>query len=226
MAHIYLEDVISEAIGEAKGSIHTILPATLESYDHATQTGDISYDLKTLWVDPETDAERWISVPGAGSVPVVHYPGIISDLEPGTKGLALISERDIDRYKNTGAAGTQPADRRKFNRNDAIFLPGIYPGTPNESAREGRTVLPAGDIRLGGPDVATKLARADRVEAELGEVKRRLAALRAMVTTLGTSLPAAPVTGGALEAALLSAETTVSALPFPSDTAADKVYGE
>jgi hypothetical protein len=219
--HIDWEDVIEEAISDALGGVHTIVPATLTAYDHATQTGSISFDLRTLWVDAETDAEEWIKVTGVSGVPVVMHPSFLADLEPGTRGLALICERDIDRWKASGGSDVTPADPAKFNRNDAIFLPGIYPGTPNPDARDGATVLPSSDIRLGSPDATAPVAREPEVASALLESNRRIAALEAQLDAI--TLAQAPVLQPLLILAFpaLGATTPVpTILALVGDTAA------
>lgn len=186
--HIDDEDVIAEAIAEAMGQLHTILPATVTAYDHATQRASISFDLRTLWVDAETDAEKWIQPAGVTDVPVVAHPALVADIVVGTRGLALIAERDIESWKASGGASVQPTDARKFDRNGAIFLPGVYPGTANSDARAGATVLPSTDIRLGSPDASAPVAREPEVASALLASNRRIAELEAKVEAMSIAL--------------------------------------
>lgn len=186
--HIDDEDVIAEAIAEAMGQLHTILPATLTAYDHATQRASIAFDLRTLWVDAETDAEKWIQPAGVTDVPVIAHPALVADIGVGTRGLALIAERDIETWKASGGVGVQPTDARKFDRNGAIFLPGVYPGGSNPDARAGATVLPSTDIRLGNPDATAPVAREPETAAAFLAIQRRVARVEAIVDAITTAV--------------------------------------
>ena len=200
MSHLTLEDVIGEALDSLRGEIHTQIPATLTSYDHATQTGTISYDIRGLWVDPETDEETWVSLPDQSGVPVIHYPGVISDLEDGIKGLALICERDIDAWKGGSGGDVTPADRRKFNLNDVVFVPGLSQ-TSRGDAREGATVIPGASIRLGNPDATARVVREDKMRSENADLRARVARLeflvRALVAIPTITAGVAPLVAGA-----------------------------
>lgn len=214
--HLDWEDVIDEAVSDFAGRLHTILPATLVTYDHATQTGTISYDLRTLWVDAETESEEWVPVESVSRVPVIAHPAIVADLEEGTRGLALICERDIDAWKASGAADVTPTDPAKFSRNDAVFLPGVYPGTPNPNAVEDATVLPATDIRLGSSTASDGVVKATPAQDALTAANRRIAALEAqmaLVVAAVIKIPA-PLTGPEI-AALNSAGPLASAAEPP-----------
>ena len=82
-------------------------------------------------------------MPIINNVPVVFLRSqaghLTLPLAAGDFGLIVFCERSIDLWQNAGRA-IDPADARKFDLNDAVFLPGLSPQTlpidrnaPNDS---------------------------------------------------------------------------------------------
>lgn len=121
-----LSKVISNAISGALSNIHTCLPGRVESFDASTGLAKVVPLLKRKYVSEENP----VDLPVISGVPVVFPRAGDSWLRlpiaAGDYVLLLFSERSIDRWLDMGGT-VDPLDPAKFDLNDAIAVPGIYP---------------------------------------------------------------------------------------------------
>lgn len=157
----------------ARGPVKVAYPAEVVTYDRATQTAVIQIAIPYCTSNRgKTKVRTYKPTP---SVPV-QWLGITWDLEAGDTGMAVICDRSIDEWKATGLAGTTPADPRRFDVSDAVFLPGVSPsGAPldAEAYDSGAVVLwdrGTSDIRLGSSSASDAVALASLVEAEINRL--------------------------------------------------------
>lgn len=61
------------------------------------------------------------------SFPVSSTAGVLFPVKVGTTGLAIFSMRSMDAWKNGNGKPSSPLNFAKFDKGDAIFLPGIQP---------------------------------------------------------------------------------------------------
>lgn len=121
-------EAIKLAIEQKLLTTYVALPATVESYDPATQTCSARPSLKrpaTLTHDPE-------ELPIVNDVPVkwprgggnfLHMP-----LVKGDRLVLLFCDRSLDRWKEDGAdADPSEASSRQHSLSDAVALVGMHP---------------------------------------------------------------------------------------------------
>lgn len=117
------ESAVDVQTEQAVKNIHTSLPASVVSFNPATQTVTLSVMVKQLMVGGAT-----VNVPPLMDVPVSFPRGggfaVTFPLKAGDEGIALFSERCIDGWHTSGKA-TEPLDYRYHDLSDAMFVPGI-----------------------------------------------------------------------------------------------------
>ena len=204
----------------ARGPVKVSYPAEVISYDRATQTAVIQLAIPYCTSNRGEVTQR--SYPPIPGVPV-QWLGITWDLDAGETGLAVICDRALDEWKATGLAGTTPADPRRFDVSDAVFLPGVSPsGVPLESdayASDAVVLWDRGtsDIRLGSSGASDAVALSSLVEANDSTMK---SALLAAITAALVAVPGDPAFT-AFQSSLVTALTA-----FPASTGASKVKAE
>ena len=99
----------------------------------------IEYDLKTNQVSVLPQVKRkYIGAATAHDLPIINNVPVIFPrtenshikfpIKPGDFGQILFNERSIDIWQSAGTE-TDPQDARKFDLNDAVFIPGLFPLT-------------------------------------------------------------------------------------------------
>lgn len=223
-----LGSLLADAIRSAMIDVHTALPARVESYDEATQTADIKPMLKRVM--RRANMERVIeTLPVIPCVPVMWPRGggyfMHMPLSAGDSGMLLFSEYQMDRWRSTGD-DVDPGDTRRHDLSGAVFIPGLFPSAePIADATGGEDGLRMGndgnytieitdaDIRM--PESAVEyLARADRVEAALGQVR----------DSINAGVPGTSDGGAALQTTIVAALDLVITAGW--NTASDTVKGE
>ena len=127
MTDVSLSDVLSRWFSNRMESVHTMLPAIVQSYEgHGTRCATV------------LPATHWRSTSGAivpyspvAGVPVM-FPStsrfsMVFDLKKGDTGLLLVSEAALGNWLAGDGAATEPEDASRFTLNDAIFIPGLFP---------------------------------------------------------------------------------------------------
>lgn len=150
-------------------------------------------------------------------MPVVQLGGaagaLTFDLAAGDTGVVFWASRSLDEWVTTGRSDVEPRDPRRFDYNDAIFLPGVraFGSLAAGTRADGAVVLSGDDVRLGSATGARALAIAADVSAQL--------------EALGAVFDAwivAPTDGGlALKTALVALRVG----GWPASVAATKVSG-
>lgn len=185
-----LAEVMERAARSVVGKVHTALPAVVQSYDGALQRAVVVPAIKGRL----NTGERF-AYPPLLDVPVqypqaaewaMHYP-----LAEGSAGLLLCCERSIEEWLAAGGVDSEPSDPRRFDLQDAIFLPGISAtpapipaamikadaltlgtrdGQVRVEVRQGGIITLFGqEVRLGN-DTATALAIAALVDARISAI--------------------------------------------------------
>jgi len=119
-----LAEVIKSGINARLIDLHTALPGEVQSYNSTLQTVDVKVS-----IDRYINGKK-VSYPILQSVPVV-FPrtgkySISFPLESGDGVLLIFNERNLDNWYGVGS-GQEPIDGRKFDINDAVAIPGLFP---------------------------------------------------------------------------------------------------
>lgn len=119
-----LVDVMNLAILAGKIDQHTAIPGEVISYDPVKQTVQVKVS-----IDREIAGEQ-IAYPILDGIAVI-FPrsgshGISFPLEKGDGVILLFSERSLESWRTRGS-GYPPYDSRKFDLNDAVAIPGMFP---------------------------------------------------------------------------------------------------
>lgn len=185
----------------------TAIPASVQSYDAATQRATVQAGVQLQLQDGST-----ISEPVFANVPVA-WPSaggysIHAPLSAGDEVLVVFAERSIDEWLAKGGYDRVALDTRRFSAQDAIVIPGLRsaPQALPTNARPADAICVAAadgavrmEIRAGGvvtifatevrlgDDSAVALALADLVNTRLSSIK----------TAYDTHTHVAPPGGGA-----------------------------
>lgn len=119
-----LDDVINMSIKAALFDVHTVIPAEVLSYDPIKQQAQVKISINR--VVNETEVEYPILDGIQVIFPRSGAHGITFPLEKGDGVLLLFSERSLERWRTTGP-GNPPYDARRFDLNDAVAIPGMFP---------------------------------------------------------------------------------------------------
>lgn len=142
-----LVDVMRRFIDNVLIDTHTILPAKVLKYNSSDQTATIEFS-----INRSIDGEQ-VNYPILEEINVV-YPrgnkaGLSFPLKNGDGCLVVFAERNLDFWKDQGAGGV-PKDFRKFDLNDAIVVPGLFPTLePMEPSQQEATELRGDKIFIG-----------------------------------------------------------------------------
>lgn len=119
-----LAEVLQNAIRAGMLDIHTMLPARVEKYDSDTQKASVSPLLKKKYTDGQV-----VQLPVINDIPVQWPSGgdafIHMPLKVGDIGMAVFSERSLDKWLSGKGDPVVPDDPRHHNITDAVFIPGI-----------------------------------------------------------------------------------------------------
>lgn len=128
-----LAGLLRLALDDFAAKTHTAIPGAIVSYTAASKQASVQPLVqKRIWQDGQLTA---IPLPVIYDVPV-QFPGtsraqISFDLQKGDTGMIVFSEASLDAWLQGSGAQTDPQDDRRFNLNDAIFVPGVSPfGAP------------------------------------------------------------------------------------------------
>ena len=165
-----LSEALAGAASKALAEMRTIIPATVVSYDAASQT--VSAQVIPCRRRSEKGVVTCVRDPVLSSLPVL-FPSsangdisMVWNLEAGDPGVLLVAERAIDEWLQTGEPTTEPVDYlRRFYLSDAIFLPGMRPF----SAPLPTIALPTDGIKIRAGDVTIELDQTGSGTISLGE---------------------------------------------------------
>lgn len=155
-----LEELIGNGIRAELLDLHTMLPAKVEKYDPVTQKASISPLLKKKYTDGGI-----VKMPVINDVPVQWPSGgdafIHMPLGAGDTGMAIFSERSLDKWLSGEGGFVLPDDIRHHDISDAIFIPGIktfrqafeVPNPERATIKNGNMIVevdPSGKIKIEG----------------------------------------------------------------------------
>jgi len=193
-----LSDIVAQLAQRIRRSVRVGVSALVQTYDAASQSARVAPSV----VEAEAGA-----APAVGGVPVLWPGGATRGITMGLAaddGVVLVvrhrSHDEVD--AGTGALPASPVAGRTMSYADAVALPGYVPpadGRPSGQYRsDGQIVVYLGSgesVYIGSSTAAQALARADRTDAQLGQIRDVL-----------TTWVVVPGDGGAaLKAAMLAA---------------------
>jgi hypothetical protein len=118
-----LDVVMRDAIDSMLYDVHTAMPAKIVALK-----GNAMCDIQPLLQRKYKDGSLK-PLPVIQDVPVVHPRGadywVKLPIAVGDTGLAVFSERSLDTWAQTGGM-VDPADPRRHDLSDAVFIPGLY----------------------------------------------------------------------------------------------------
>lgn len=125
---ISLQDILGSSFANQMSNIYTSIPCTvLAVYDNGNSSKvDVQPLINTLYRD-ETDEQH----PPILAVPLIFPCSSTSaftfPVNVGDGVVCLFSQRGLDNFKQGSGTPTKPTDYRKFDKRDAMAIPGIFP---------------------------------------------------------------------------------------------------
>lgn len=229
-------------------SVHTAMPGRVEGYDPATQRADVQPLIRQRVPKADTDQQEWVyeDLPLIPSVRVIHPRGggafVHLPIDVGDFVLLVFCETGIGHWEAGNGDLSDAGDERRHHLAHAVAIPGFFPATKNiadvneSNQREivagfdGGAKLrmkPNGDVQidtdgtitLAGAGAAQFMARADRADAAIEQLRTALNTHSHVVAGSAATLPS-PV-------AVTGTASPTASLPAPlSSTAADQVKGK
>jgi hypothetical protein len=171
-----LRDVIEEAVRAKVATIHTAIPGVVVSYDAATQMATVRIRVNGRRKQRDGTVSTY-APPIIAMVPVVMPGGVSSGLtvplDAGDPVMIHFSERDHSRWLQTGEQ-SDPVDVRRFDRSDAVAVPGCFPlqgvTRPADSVADG-PVLYGDAVYLGSGSASDFVALASLVDDNFSELR-------------------------------------------------------
>lgn len=209
-----LGQLLAELQAATIGRLNVGLPATVVTFDPATQTITAKPTISARYHDPVTDALVPAPIPAIANVPVA-FPSaagfaITWPLTPGDTVFLVFADRSMDEWKATGLTETVPVDVRRLDLTDAVAIPGLRPFTapiPATGWAAGAMVLEGVDIRLGSSVASSPVALQPPLSAFF----------TALLSWLGTHTHADPASG------FTGVPVQAGALPSPGTIGATRV---
>ena len=156
------EDILLAAIRSEIYEMHTFMPATILTYNHATQKATVQPVIRGRRFDPETETVSHYKMAPIPNVPVkfqqstgfsITFPFSVGDLV-----LLAFCERSLDELLLTGAMDNVNQDLRRFDISDAIILGAIRPFVNPQTQVDPTAMVIAGtQIKLGSNAAAQGL---------------------------------------------------------------------
>ena len=128
-----LNRLLRESFEYNMTNVHTCFPGTVVKYDPDTRRADIQPSLKRKmpegkFMDFPVLPDIPIQFPGTKNC-TIHFP-----LEKDDEVSVHVMERSTDVWRDSGGAGIEDKDPRRFNLQDCFAVPGLqpkdFPGTP------------------------------------------------------------------------------------------------
>lgn len=218
-----LLDVL-ELFGEnLLNGLHTALPGRVESYDPATQRADVQPLIRRRVPVAGTDRQQWAyeDLPLIPSARVIHPRAKAAFIHlPITRGdmvLLVFCETGIGHWEAGDGSISDAGDERRHHLAHAVAIPGFFPASNNiEGISEANgehliigvdggarvALRPNGDVQidttgtitLAGAGAAQFMARADRVDAAIAELRSNFTSH--VHPTAAAGPPSAPLIAG------------------------------
>ncbi len=169
---ISLEALLEQHRDATQDSLHTALPARVESYDSAAQTVDATPVVKRA-IQRADGTTSHVQLPTIRAIPVcfqragdwfVHMP-----IAAGDTVLLVFCERDFARWIGT-AEISDPIDLRPHHLAHAVAIPGVYPRTKPLSAHPESAIVIGQQLRdaNGAPIAGGTKIRLDATGVNVG----------------------------------------------------------
>lgn len=209
-----LEDVLAAWLASGLAQVYTATPATVVTFNAATQSATVQPILRARVQDPDTGETTPDTAPPPPipNVPVLFPSGggrqaaVTFPLSAGDPVLLVFSDRSLDEFKSTGRRDVTPQDPRRRSYSDAIAIP----GGPRAFQGSGAGSTGALPVEALGASLclyagALRLIQLGSTGATQPVVKGT--ELTIILTALGTALagaadPVVSAAGGALNASL------------------------
>lgn len=135
-----LQEVLVAAFQNQMGNVHTAIPCIVVAVRDSLNGAmvDIQPTVNQRFKDGTTK-ERPVILGIPVSFPVSSSAGLTFPIKVGTTGIAVFSMRNLDAWKNGSGRPTTPLNFAKFDKGDAIFIPGIQPPGVNVNNPSKRT---------------------------------------------------------------------------------------
>lgn len=127
-----LQEVLSSSFQNQMSGVHTAIPCIVVAIRGGLNGAmvDIQPTINQRFRDNEVKSRPVIlGVPV--SFPVSATAGLSFPISVGTTGVAIFSMRNLDAWKNSNGLPSTPLNFAKFDKGDAIFIPGIQPPSVN-----------------------------------------------------------------------------------------------
>lgn len=126
MESVSLEGVLRQYITNSINGMFTAIPCRVLT---VVDAGEQRVDVQPI-IDRVKPDNTVLEHPPILSVPLI-YPGSRSSqfsfpVEVGDTVLCIFSQRSIDRFKLGSNSNHRPTDLRKYSRNDAMAIPGLF----------------------------------------------------------------------------------------------------
>lgn len=127
-----LQEVLVAAFQSQMSNHHTAIPCIVVAVRDSLNGAmvDIQPTINQRFKDGDVK-ERPVILGVPVSFPVSTTAGFTFPIEVGSPGMAIFSMRNLDAWKNGSGRPTTPLNFAKFDKGDAMFIPGIQP--PSES---------------------------------------------------------------------------------------------
>lgn len=219
-------DVILEAISSALGGMRICIPGEVTAYDYKQQRASVQPAVQFKRRNGDDDVlENYIPAL-IENCPVLHPSsggyGSAMPVTIGTKGILLFADRGIDEWLLSGQTNSIAVDPRRFDVNDAIFLPAgrsfadplKMPDPRNESWVQGLdseasvkiTFSPDGKIKIGSPAVEL-LEQVSQIADQLAST-----ALKTGQSVVATSIGTQPLSNAATLVAISTQASAIKTL--------------
>jgi len=135
-----LQEVLVAAFQNQMSNVNTAIPCIVVAVRDSLNGAmvDIQPTVNQRFKDGTTK-ERPVILGVPVSFPVSSTAGVTFPIKVGTTGIAVFSMRNLDAWKNGSGRPTTPLNFAKFDKGDAIFIPGIQPPGVNVNNPSKRT---------------------------------------------------------------------------------------
>ena len=199
-----IRDIISYALDNA----NTVIPATVQSYDPATQTAEVRVTIVDNYAVDGSTAPRVKRFPVLPGVPVVFPRGggwsITWPLKRGDNVVLVFSQRSIAEWFNTdGTVEVSPRELKAHGISGAFAIPGPptkstklasdavsgddlilrhSDGTELQLGKDKTVSLTANRLNIGSESASTAIAKGQVTEDHINAIKARVDTLSAILS--------------------------------------------
>lgn len=135
-----LQEVLVAAFQNQMSNVNTAIPCIVVAIRDSLNGSmvDIQPTVNQRFKDGKVK-ERPVVLGIPVSFPVSSTAGLTFPIKVGTTGIAIFSMRNLDAWKNGSGRPTTPLNFAKFDKGDAMFIPGIQPPGVNVNNPNKRT---------------------------------------------------------------------------------------